>query len=171
MTKHLGIAEALREGIAEEMERDSRVFCLGEDIAVPGGWGGAFTVTLGLEQRFPDRMINTPIAELGFFGVACGAAMMGLRPIVDVQYGDFLLLAFDQIVNNIAKMRLHVRRADHGAAGHARSRGGHGARQPALRRTSSGTSPGFPVSKSSRSRTPMTPKAYSKRPYVTTIRF
>ncbi len=105
MTKHLGIAEALREAIGEEMERDSRVFCLGEDIAVPGGWGGAFTVTLGLEQRFPDRMINTPIAELGFFGVACGAAMMGLRPIVDVQYGDFLLLAFDQIVNNIAKMR------------------------------------------------------------------
>ncbi|MHB0956928.1 MAG: alpha-ketoacid dehydrogenase subunit beta [Pirellulaceae bacterium] len=105
MTKHLGIAEALREAIAEEMDRDSRVFCLGEDIAVPGGWGGAFTVTLGLEQKFPDRMINTPIAELGFFGVACGAAMMGLRPIVDVQYGDFLLLAFDQIVNNIAKMR------------------------------------------------------------------
>ena len=105
MTKHLGIAEALREAIGEEMERDPRVFCLGEDIAVPGGWGGAFTVTLGLEQQFPDRMINTPIAELGFFGVACGAAMMGMRPIVDVQYGDFLLLAFDQIVNNIAKMR------------------------------------------------------------------
>jgi pyruvate dehydrogenase E1 component beta subunit len=105
MTKHLGIAEALREAIGEEMDRDPRVFCLGEDIAVPGGWGGAFTVTLGLEQKFPDRMINTPIAELGFFGVACGAAMMGMRPIVDVQYGDFLLLAFDQIVNNIAKMR------------------------------------------------------------------
>jgi len=105
MTRRLGIAEALREAIGEEMERDERVFCIGEDIAVPGGWGGAFTVTLGLEQRFPDRMINTPIAELGFFGVACGAAMMGMRPIVDVQYGDFLLLAFDQIVNNIAKMR------------------------------------------------------------------
>jgi pyruvate dehydrogenase E1 component beta subunit len=105
MTKRLGIAESLREAIAEEMERDPRVFCIGEDIAVPGGWGGAFTVTLGLEQRFPDRMINTPIAELGFFGIACGAAMMGLRPIADVQYGDFLLLAFDQIVNNIAKMR------------------------------------------------------------------
>jgi pyruvate dehydrogenase E1 component beta subunit len=103
MTKRLGIAEALREAIAEEMERDSRVFCLGEDIAVPGGWGGAFTVTLGLEQKFPDRMINTPIAELGLFGVACGAAMMGMRPIADVQYGDFLLLATDQIVNNIAK--------------------------------------------------------------------
>ena len=105
MTRRLGIAEALREAIVEEMERDPRVFCLGEDIAVPGGWGGAFTVTLGLEKRFPDRMINTPIAELGFFGVACGAAMMGLRPIVDVQYGDFLLLAMDQIVNNIAKLR------------------------------------------------------------------
>jgi pyruvate/2-oxoglutarate/acetoin dehydrogenase E1 component len=105
MTKRLGIAEALREAIAEEMERDRRVFCIGEDIAVPGGWGGAFTVTLGLEKRFPERMINTPIAELGFFGVACGAAMMGMRPIVDVQYGDFLLLALDQIVNNIAKMR------------------------------------------------------------------
>lgn len=105
MPKRLGIAEALREALGEEMERDSRVFCIGEDIAVPGGWGGAFTVTLGLEKRFPDRMINTPIAELGFFGVACGAAMMGMRPIVDVQYGDFLLLAFDQIVNNIAKLR------------------------------------------------------------------
>jgi pyruvate/2-oxoglutarate/acetoin dehydrogenase E1 component len=105
MTRRLGIAEALREAIVEEMERDARVFCLGEDIAVPGGWGGAFTVTLGLEDRFPDRMINTPIAELGFFGVACGAAMMGMRPIADVQYGDFLFLAFDQIVNNIAKMR------------------------------------------------------------------
>jgi pyruvate dehydrogenase E1 component beta subunit len=105
MTRRLGIAEALREAIAEEMERDERVFCIGEDIGVPGGWGGAFTVTLGLEKRFPDRMIDTPIAELGLFGVACGAAMMGMRPIADVQYGDFLLLAADQIINNIAKMR------------------------------------------------------------------
>lgn len=104
-TRRLGIAEALREAIAEEMERDPRVFCIGEDIAVPGGWGGAFTVTLGLEKRFPERMLDTPIAELGFFGVACGAAMMGMRPIADVQYGDFLLLASDQIINNIAKMR------------------------------------------------------------------
>ncbi len=105
MSKRLGIAEALREAIGEEMERDPRVFCLGEDIGVPGGWGGAFTVTLGLEKRFPDRMIDTPIAELGFFGVACGAAIMGMRPIVDVQYGDFLFLASDQIINNMAKMR------------------------------------------------------------------
>src|SRR6202140_1069433 len=103
--KRQAIAEALRDAIAEEMARDETVFCIGEDIAVPGGWGGAFTVTLGLEKRFPDRMINTPIAELGFFGVAVGAAMMGMRPIADVQYGDFLFLASDQIINNAAKMR------------------------------------------------------------------
>lgn len=103
--RRLGIAEALREGIAEEMAADPRVFCIGEDIGVPGGWGGAFTVTLGLEKQFPDRLINTPIAELGFFGLAVGAAMMGQRPIADVQYGDFLFLASDQIINNAAKMR------------------------------------------------------------------
>ena len=103
--RRLSIAESLREGIAEEMRRDPSVFCMGEDIAVPGGWGGAFTVTLGMEEEFPDRMLNTPIAELGFFGAAVGAAIMGMRPIVDVQYGDFLFLAMDQIVNNAAKMR------------------------------------------------------------------
>ena len=103
--KRLGIAQALRECIRQEMGRDERVFCIGEDIAIPGGWGGAFTVTLGLEEDFPDRMINTPISENGFFGVALGAAMMGLRPIVDVQYGDFLFCAMDQVANQIAKMR------------------------------------------------------------------
>lgn len=103
--RHLSIAESLREAIVEEMQRDNRVFCIGEDIGIPGGWGGAFTVTLGLEENFPDRMLNTPIAELGFFGAAIGAAMMGMRPIADVQYSDFLFLAMDQIVNNAAKMR------------------------------------------------------------------
>jgi pyruvate/2-oxoglutarate/acetoin dehydrogenase E1 component len=102
--KRQTIAESLRDAIAEEMARDEDVFCLGEDIAVPGGWGGAFTVTLGLEKHFPGRMINTPIAELGFFGVGVGAALIGMRPIVDVQYGDFLFLASDQIINNAAKM-------------------------------------------------------------------
>jgi pyruvate dehydrogenase E1 component beta subunit len=103
--KRQGIAEALRDGIAEEMARDERVFCIGEDIAVPGGWGGAFTVTLNLEKKFPDRLINTPIAELGFAGIAVGAALMGMRPIADVQYSDFLFLASDQLINNAAKMR------------------------------------------------------------------
>ncbi len=100
-----GIAEALRSAIAEEMRRDPRVFCLGEDIGVPGGWGGAFTVTLGLEKEFPERMIDTPIAENGFFGVAIGAAILGMRPIVDVQYGDFLLCAMDQIHSNASMLR------------------------------------------------------------------
>lgn len=103
--KRQSIAEALRDGIAEEMRRDGRVFCIGEDIGIPGGWGGAFTVTLGLEKEFPDRIINTPIAENGFFGVAVGAAIMGMRPIVDVQYGDFLCCAMDQIHSNASMMR------------------------------------------------------------------
>ena len=93
--KRLGIAEALREGIAEEMRRDQRVFCIGEDIGIPGGWGGAFTVTLGLEKEFADRLINTPISEAGLVGAALGAAMMGMRPIADVQYADFLFCAMD----------------------------------------------------------------------------
>ena len=100
-----GIAEALRTAIAEEMRRDPTVFCIGEDIGVPGGWGGAFTVTLGLEKEFPDRMLDTPIAENGFFGIAAGAAMMGMRPIADVQYGDFLLCAMDQIHSNVSMSR------------------------------------------------------------------
>lgn len=102
---HLTIAEALREGLREEMARDERVFCIGEDIGIPGGWGGAFTVTLGLEKDFRERMIDTPISEAGFFGVALGAALMGLRPVADVQYGDFLFCAMDQVVNQIATMR------------------------------------------------------------------
>jgi len=103
--QRMSIAEALRETIKSEMRRDPRVFCIGEDIAIPGGWGGAFTVTLGLEKEFPDRMINTPIAENGFTGVALGAALMGMRPIADVQYGDFLYCAMDQMANQIPKMR------------------------------------------------------------------
>jgi len=101
----LTIAEALREGLREEMARDQRVFCMGEDIGIRGGWGGAFTVTLGLEKDFRDRIIDTPMSEAGFFGVALGTAIMGLRPVVDVQYGDFIYCAMDQVVNQIAKMR------------------------------------------------------------------
>jgi pyruvate dehydrogenase E1 component beta subunit len=101
----LSIAEALRKAIHDEMARDSDVFCIGEDIGIPGGFGGAFTVTLGLEKDFRDRIIDTPISEEAIFGAACGAAVMGMRPIADVQYGDFILNAMDQIVNQIAKLR------------------------------------------------------------------
>jgi pyruvate dehydrogenase E1 component beta subunit len=86
------------------LARDERVFCIGEDIGVRGGWGGAFTVTLGLEKDFRQRIIDTPISEGGFFGLALGAAIMGLRPVADVQYSDFLFCAMDQVVNQIAKM-------------------------------------------------------------------
>lgn len=99
------IAEALREAIAEEMRRDERVFCIGEDIGIPGGFGGAFTVTLNLEKEFRDRVIDTPISEILIAGAATGAAMTGLRPIADVQYGDFLLCMMDQLVDETAKMR------------------------------------------------------------------
>jgi pyruvate/2-oxoglutarate/acetoin dehydrogenase E1 component len=101
----MSIAEALRQAIREEMQRDPRVFCIGEDIGVKGGFGGAFTVTLGLSDEFGhERILDTPISELGLAGVAVGAAIAGLRPIADVQYGDFLFLAMDQIVNQAAKM-------------------------------------------------------------------
>ncbi|OYT15143.1 MAG: alpha-ketoacid dehydrogenase subunit beta, partial [Bacteroidetes bacterium 4572_77] len=76
----LSLAEALRMAIHGEMKRDNHVFCIGEDIGITGGYGGAFTVTLGLEKDFRERMIDTPISEIGIFGVACGAAMMGMRP-------------------------------------------------------------------------------------------
>src|SRR5690606_2354836 len=101
----LTIAEALRQAIREEMQRDPRVFCIGEDIGVPGGFGGAFTVTLGLSDEFGrDRIIDTPISEAGIAGVAIGAAMAGMRPIADVQYGDFLFNMMDQLANQAAKM-------------------------------------------------------------------
>jgi len=99
------IAEALREGIREEMRRDSTVFCLGEDIGIPGGFGGAFTVTLGLSDEFGhERILDTPISEIGIAGAAIGAAMTGMRPIADVQYGDFLFCMMDQLANQAAKM-------------------------------------------------------------------
>jgi len=100
------IAEALREAIAEEMRRDERVFCIGEDIGIEGGFGGAFTVTLGLEKEFGhERILDTPISEILIAGAATGAAMTGMRPIADVQYGDFLFCMMDQLVNETAKMR------------------------------------------------------------------
>jgi pyruvate/2-oxoglutarate/acetoin dehydrogenase E1 component len=101
----MSIAEALRQAIREEMARDPRVFCIGEDIGIEGGFGGAFTVTLGLSEEFGhERILDTPISEEGLTGVAIGAAMAGLRPIADVQYGDFLFNAMDQIANQAAKM-------------------------------------------------------------------
>jgi pyruvate dehydrogenase E1 component beta subunit len=97
------VIEALRNGLAGEMEADSRVLVMGEDISI----GGSFHLTLGLLDRFgPERIMDTPVAEAGFVGLAIGAAIGGLRPVVDFQYGDFLLPAADQIIQQAAKFRL-----------------------------------------------------------------
>ncbi len=101
----ISIAEALKSAIAEEMRRDPTVFCIGEDEDIPGGMGGAFTVTKGLAEEFGiKRVINTPISEILIAGVCVGSSMMGMRPVADLQYGDFLFCMMDQIVNQAAKM-------------------------------------------------------------------
>ncbi len=95
--------EAIREGIREEMRRDERVFLLGEDIGV---YGGAFQVTEGLFAEFGEaRVIDTPLSETAIVGAAIGAAMMGLRPIAEMQFADFISCAFDMITNFAAKSR------------------------------------------------------------------
>ena len=93
--------DAISQALRDEMRRDENVIVLGEDIAV---FGGAFKVTRGLLEEFGvDRVIDTPISESGFTGAACGAAVEGLRPVVEFQFADFIACAFDQIVNYAAK--------------------------------------------------------------------
>ena len=105
--RRLTIGEALREAIAEEMRRDGYVFLIGEDIGVPGGFGGAFGVYLGLVEEFGrDRILDTPISEKAIAGAAVGAALTGMRPIADMQYSDFLFECMDELVNQAAKLRL-----------------------------------------------------------------
>ena len=95
-------AQAVRTALVEEMRRDERVILLGEDIAL---YGGAFRVTRDLVKEFgPERVINTPISENSFVGVAVGAALTGMRPVVEVMFMDFIALAMDQIANHAAKL-------------------------------------------------------------------
>jgi 2-oxoisovalerate dehydrogenase E1 component beta subunit len=95
--------DAIRQGISEEMERDDSVFVLGEDVGI---YGGAFKVTAGLLEKFgATRVIDTPISESAIVGAAIGAALMGLRPIAEMQFADFISCAFDQITNFAAKCR------------------------------------------------------------------
>ncbi len=101
--RELSYSQAIQEAMAIAMEADERVFLMGEDIGV---YGGAFQVTGDLVERFgPDRVMDTPISELGGAGVAVGAALTGLRPIFEFQFSDFATLAMEQIVNQAAKMR------------------------------------------------------------------
>jgi 2-oxoisovalerate dehydrogenase E1 component beta subunit len=95
--------EAIREALFEEMARDDNVFCLGEDI---GAFGGAFKVTEGLLARFGEsRVIDTPISEIGIVGAAAGAAHMGMRPVVEMQFIDFIANAYDILTNYVATAR------------------------------------------------------------------
>lgn len=101
-TRTLTLAQAVREALAEEMRRDPSVFVMGEDVAEAGT---AFKVLSGLVQEFgPDRVMDTPISEPGFTGIGVGAAMTGMRPVVDIMFGDFLGLVMDQIANQAAKV-------------------------------------------------------------------
>lgn len=96
--------DALKEALKEEMQRDERVFIMGEDVADP--FGGSYKVTLGLSPIFgTDRVIQTPISELGFTGAAVGAAITGMRPVIEFMYIDFTPMAMDAIVNQAAKIR------------------------------------------------------------------
>jgi acetoin:2,6-dichlorophenolindophenol oxidoreductase subunit beta len=100
--RELTIGQAVNEALAEEMRRDPAVIVLGEDVAEAGT---PFKVLKGLVEEFgPKRVIDTPISEAGFTGIAPGAAMTGLRPVVDIMFGDFLTLVMDQVVNQAAKV-------------------------------------------------------------------
>ena len=100
--REITLGQAIREALAEEMRRDPRVFIMGEDVAEAGT---AFKVLTGLVEEFgTSRVIDTPISEAGITGLGVGGAMTGMRPIVDIMFGDFITLAMDQIVNQAAKV-------------------------------------------------------------------
>src|SRR6186713_2301802 len=103
MSKELSYLEAIREGLAEEMRRDPKVFVLGEDV---GSYGGAFGATQGLYEEFGEmRVLDTPISESAIVGISIGASLRGYRPVAEMQFADFIACGFDQIVNQAATLR------------------------------------------------------------------
>jgi pyruvate/2-oxoglutarate/acetoin dehydrogenase E1 component len=99
----MNVLEALNQALHACLAEDERVFFLGEDVLDP--YGGAFKVAQGLSTDFPDKVITTPVSEAGIVGLGTGMALRGLRPVVEIMFGDFLLLAADQLVNHAAKLR------------------------------------------------------------------
>src|SRR5712692_5604436 len=100
-TRELTLGQAVNEALAEELRRDPSVFVIGEDVAEAGT---PFKVLSGLVEEFgPERVIDSPISEAGIAGIGLGAAMTGMRPVVDIMFGDFLTLVMDQLVNQAAK--------------------------------------------------------------------
>ncbi len=103
--REMTMAEALRDAMRLAMQEDPRVFLLGEDIGIKDGFGGGFTVTLGLSDEFGhQRVMDTPLSEAAIIGAAVGSAMVGMRPVAEMQYGDFVFVGMDQVVNQAAKM-------------------------------------------------------------------
>lgn len=101
-SRELTYAEAFREGLSEEMRRDPSVFVMGEEV---GAAGGTFKSFDGIFEQFgPERVVDTPIAEEGYVGLGVGAAMAGMRPVIDVMFGDFMTMAMDPMINQAAKM-------------------------------------------------------------------
>jgi pyruvate dehydrogenase E1 component beta subunit len=99
----MNLIQAVNDALRVEMRRDSRVVVLGEDV---GRFGGVFRATVGLQEEFgPDRCIDTPLAESGIVGAAIGMALYGMRPVAEIQFGDYIYPAYDQIVNELAKIR------------------------------------------------------------------
>jgi pyruvate dehydrogenase E1 component beta subunit len=101
-SRYISCSKAISEAIAEEMEQDETVFILGEDLVAHGGIFGQFS---GLPKLFPDRIIDTPISETAIVGGGIGAALTGMRPIIDMHFADFVTTAMDEIVNQMAKIR------------------------------------------------------------------
>ncbi|HEX5467636.1 MAG TPA: alpha-ketoacid dehydrogenase subunit beta [Gaiellaceae bacterium] len=101
-TREISLAQAVNEALAEELRRDPAVFLIGEDVAEAGT---PFKVTSGLVEEFgPERVLDSPISEAGITGIGLGAAMTGMRPVVDIMFGDFLTLVMDQLANQAAKV-------------------------------------------------------------------
>ncbi len=148
VVRELGFGPAINEALRQEMRRDPTIIIMGEDVAGAAGrahlglidaWGGPLRSTRGLIQEFgPERVIDTPISEMGFVGAAVGAAMTGLRPVVEIMFVDLIGMCYDQIINQAAKMHYMmggqvdlplVIRTPYGTRGDKRSYGGGAAAQ------------------------------------------
>ena len=104
--REITYVDAINEALIEEMERDEKVFIIGEDITIGYGGGGIFGATRGLLEKFgPERVIDSAISESALAGCGVGAALMGYRPVIEIMFADFMTIAMDQIVNSAAKMR------------------------------------------------------------------
>jgi hypothetical protein len=150
--------DALTQALREELQRDDRVFLMGEEVAQ---YNGAYKVSKGLLDEFgPMRIVDTPITELGFAGVGVGAAMVGLRPIVEFMTWNFALLAIDEVVNAAAKM-LYM---SGGAPTAPRS-----SFPRSIRRRGRAGTPTSPGSRSARRERPRMPRVFSNQQFATTI--